>query len=79
MWLEPSQPAAVKISSTSLDAETLENENLLSERDGARRGFVSKMEDALFVPQTRSERIPWGGISCANLLHNDWNAVESKP
>lgn len=53
----------------------LEKENLLFER----RGFASKMEEALFVLQTCSERIPWGGLSCANLFHNDWNAAESKP
>lgn len=41
--------------------------------------FASKMEGALFVLQTCSERIPWGGLSCANLFHNDWNATEPKP
>ena len=59
--------------------QTLENKNLLFERDGAGCGLVSKMEETLFVPQTCFERIPSGGISCANLLNNDWNAVESKP
>lgn len=45
-----------------------------------RRGLVaSKMEAALFVLQTCSERIPWGGLSCVNLFHNDRNAAEPKP
>lgn len=49
------------------------------ERAFSRHGFASKMEEALFVLQTCSERIPWGGLSCANLFHNDWNATELKP
>lgn len=43
----------------------------------SRCGFASKMEEALFVLQTCSERIPWGGLSCANLFHNDWNVTET--
>lgn len=43
-----------------------------------RCGFASKMEGALFVLQTCSERIPWGVLSCANLFHNDWNVAELK-
>lgn len=50
------------------------------EKARSRRGFVaSKMEAALFVLQTCSERIPWGGLSCVNLFHNDRNAAEPKP
>lgn len=46
----------------------------------SRRGLAaSKMEAALFVLQTCSERIPWGGLSCVNLFHNDRNAAEPKP
>lgn len=29
--------------------------------------------------QTCSPRIPWGGLSCANLFHTDWNVTEPKP
>lgn len=54
-------------------------ESFVFERACSRRGFASKMEEALFVLQTCSERIPWGGLSCANLFHNDWNAAEPKP
>lgn len=54
-------------------------ESLVYERAYSRRGFASKMEAALFVLQTCSERIPWGGLSCVNLFHNDWNAAEPKP
>lgn len=50
------------------------------EKTYSRRGLVaSKMEAALFVLQTCSERIPWGGLSCVNLFHNDRNAAEPKP
>lgn len=49
------------------------------ERACSRCGFASKMEGALFMLQTCSERIPWGGVSCANLFHNDWNVTEPKP
>lgn len=54
-------------------------ESLVCERACSRCGFASKMEGALFVLQTCSERIPWGGLSCANLFHNDWNVTEPKP
>lgn len=51
-----------------------------SEKTPSRRGFVaSKMEAALFVLETCSERIPRGGLSCVNLFHNDRNAAEPKP
>lgn len=71
--------ASLKISLKNLLYRLPEKENLVFERDGARRGFASKMEEALFQLQTCSERIPRGGLSCANLFHNDWNASESKP
>lgn len=51
----------------------------LDERVCARCGFASKMEAALFVLQTCRERIPQGGLSCANLFHNDWNVTEPRP
>ena len=35
------------------------------------------MEGALSVLELVL-RIPWGGLSCANLFHNDWNVTDTE-
>lgn len=47
--------ASVKISLKNLMCRLQEKDNLVFERDSARRGFASKMEEALFKLQTCSE------------------------